>query len=163
MKAKILLLLMFTLFSRCSSDKNIMPEGAITGYEYVYSGTMAYPIRFYKVERDSKGVLGLHFSENDEKVTVYKVPEETLDFIDGIVRETKLHKLRTSYRPPVEVLDGYGWYVCISYEKGHIVSGGQNASAPKAQREGIGRINQHLQEIIDSSSEADILSRYERE
>ena len=162
MKTTILLFVIISLFTRCSSEKNIMPEGSITGYEYVYSGTMAHPIKYYKVERDADGVLGLHFSEYTPEVTVYRVPEETLAFIDSVVREAKLYKLSTSYRPTVEILDGYGWYLCISYEGGNISSGGENAYPPKNLDAGIDRINNHLQELLSTFTDADILTRYER-
>ena len=133
------------------------PEGPVLSYTYSYSGMRAFPIRQYEVERDSLGQLQLRFSQDGPDITLYRIPEETLDRIGEIVLQNKLYKLKEHYRPTLEILDGYGWHVHIGYESSSISSGGSNAWPSASLSGGIEAINSLLDSLIQSASPDDII------
>lgn len=147
-------------FGTKSSGKNPKPDGASTSYEFRYSGTMMYPITFYEVKRDSTGAVRIAYLEhNGTDVIVIPAPEDIFDRIDQAVAQYKLHKLKNTYWPRMEVLDGYGWHVRIRFQRNSIYAGGSNAWPAAKIYAGITAINNHIQSLIDASSEADILLR----
>ncbi|MBR4525432.1 MAG: hypothetical protein IKP15_07780 [Bacteroidales bacterium] len=147
-------------FGTKSSGKNPKPDGASTSYEFRYSGTMMYPITFYEVKRDSTGAVRIAYLEhNGTDVIVIPAPEDIFDRIDQAVVQYKLHKLKNTYWPRMEVLDGYGWHVRIRFQRNSIYAGGSNAWPAAKIYAGITAINNHIQSLIDASSEADILLR----
>lgn len=161
------LLLTFTMilsllspFGTKSSGKNPKPDGASTSYEFTYSGTMMYPITFYEVKRDSTGAVRIAYIEhNGTDVIVIPGPEDIFEHINQAVAQHKLYKLKNSYWPRMEVLDGYGWHARIRFQHNSIYSGGSNAWPPAKIYAGINAINNYIQSLIDASSEADILFR----
>ena len=147
-------------FGTKSSGKNPKPDGASTSYEFTYSGTMMYPIKYYEVKRDSTGAVRIAYLEhNGTDVIVIPGPEDIFDHIDRAVAQYKLHKMKNSYWPRMEILDGYGWHARIRFQHNSIYSGGSNAGPPEKIYAGINAINNYIQSLIDASSEADVLFR----
>ena len=140
-----------------ASGSNPRPDGPVTSYEYRYSGTMRFPLHYYELKRDDAGALCLGWSDGEEEIFVIRVPEDALERIGTLVRQYKLHKLKNSSWPRMEILDGYGWHVYIRFQKDGISSGGTNAWPPEKLDAGIAAINGYLRSLIDASTEADIL------
>ena len=139
------------------SGDNEKPEGAVTSYEYSYSGTMAYPIHFYTLKVLEDGTVQLGYSHDDNDIHLVRVPEEALKKIAEIAEEYSLHKIKGSYRPRMEVLDGYGWHLDIEYEKGSIYSGGTNAWPKEELSQGIHCINSYLDSLFNATTPQDSL------
>lgn len=163
MKHFLILATMLSLFGIRLAVKatghNDKPSGPVVEYEYTYSGTMRFPLRWYLVKRDSTGRATLLYSDGEPEITVYRAPDDVFERIAAITGEYKLHRLRESYRPRMLVLDGYGWSVHIRCEKGSIHSGGGNAWPPARLNAGINTINNYLQSIVDNAAEADVIGR----
>ena len=155
-----MILSLLSPFGTKSSGKNPKPDGPSTSYEFKYSGTMMYPITYYEVKRDSAGAVRIAYLEhNGTDVIVIPGPEDIFDRIDRAVAQNKLYKLKNSYWPRMEILDGYGWHARIRFQHNSIYSGGSNAWPPQKIYAGINAINSYIQSLIDASSEADILLR----
>ncbi|MBR5043077.1 MAG: hypothetical protein IKX67_07535 [Bacteroidales bacterium] len=152
--------LLAVLGCRAQYDGNKPQEGNPVRYEYSYWGMMAQPITFYEVMRDDNGQMIINYCAQSMETVVYKAPEDILERIGALAREHKIHKLQTSYRPDMEILDGYSWHVFVEYEKGYIGSGGSNAWPSDKLWAGIAAINNYIQGIIDAAPEADILDRH---
>ena len=155
-----MILSLLSPFGTKSSRKNPRPDGPSTSYEYKYSGTMMYPITYYEVKRDSAGAVRIAYLEhNGTDVIVIPGPEDIFDRIDRAVAQYKLYKLKNSYWPRMEILDGNGWHARIRFQHNSIYSGGSNAWPSEKIYAGIIAINSYIQSVIDASSEADILFR----
>ena len=156
MKTLLALSLLFGLFG-CDNER---PQGAFKMYEYTYSGTMAYPIRYYCVEKNAEsGEVTLAWCSDDPEVKIIRVDSGLPDQIDSLVREYKLWRLKDAYRPPVRVLDGYGWSLRVRYEQNTISSHGSNAWPGPQLRTGFDSVNNLLEELIGAATEADIIDR----
>ena len=146
------------LFFTRSSGSNPRPEGAVVSYEYSYSNTMMYPVTFYRVDRDSTGTVRISWSkDNEPDITVIRGPEDLLEKIGAIAAAHKLHRLKNSYWPRMEILDGHGWHMYLRYAKNSTSSGGSNAWPPEKLLNGISSINGCLRGLIDASTEADVI------
>ena len=88
---------------------------------------------------------------------MYKAPADLLEKIGEMVSKYKVYKLKRSYQPSMEILDGYGWHMFIAYENGYIGSGGSNAWPSEKDWQGVAAINKYIQDIIDAATEADII------
>ena len=152
--------LMGGFFYTKSSGSNKKPEGAVVRYEYGYSNTMAYPITFYKVYQDESGAVRIAWlKDHGPEVQVIIGPQDVLERIADIAAQYKLHRIKRSYYPSVEVLDGTSWHCYIGYEKGSISSDGSNAVAPEKRMNGIYAINAYLQSLIDAAPESTVVFR----
>ena len=146
------------VFYTKSSGKNHKPEGGALYYEYRYSGTMAYPFTYYQVEKDASGRVTIAWLKKESPdVVVIKAPQEVLEHIGALAYEHKLYRIKESYWPSVQVLDGTSWHMYMRFQKGSISSGGNNATAPAKRMQAIYSINSYLQSVIDASTEADII------
>lgn len=84
------------------------PQGAAKAYEYRYDACMAYPLKYYKVFKDSTGTILLAWLKDcGPDVTVLKGTEEILEKIGALAEQYKLHKLKASYYPSMQIMDGY--------------------------------------------------------
>lgn len=141
-----------------SSGKNHKPEGDAVYYEYRYSGTMVYPFTFYQVQKDASGQVRIAWiKDQGPDVVVIKAPQEVLEHIGTLAYQHKFYRIKESYWPSVQVLDGTSWHMYMRFQKGSISSGGNNATAPAKRMQGIYSINSYLQSVIDASTEADII------
>ena len=86
-------------------------------------------------------------------------PEDFFARVDALVAEYGLHRLKESYRPRMEVLDGYDWHVRIRFRENSIYSGGFNAGPSGKLASGIAAINQYVESLVDASSEEDVIFR----
>ncbi len=135
-------------------------EGTPVRYEYVYSGTMRDPITWYEVaSTPEKGATISYSVDCRPEITVIKAPADIFERIGAMAKEYKLHKLSPSYKPSMEILDGYGWHMFIEYPDDYIGSGGSNAWPPAKLWAGISAINEYIKGIIDASTEADIVEK----
>ena len=165
MKPLLILSLMFTLFG-CSpfgvisSGSNSRPQGPVVYYEYSYSTMARYPAEYYRIDRDADGHVCIAWSkQHDADIAVIRGPEDLLGRVAGIVSANKLYKLKNSYRPRMDVLDGFMWHAAIGYEGDSIYTGGSNAWPPSKQSMGIVAINGMIEELVAASSESDIIAR----
>lgn len=136
---------------------NDKPEGAIKSYEYSYSGTMAFPIDFYRLTVLEDGTVELGYSHDENDIHLFRVTEEAPAKIAEIAEKSSLYKIKRSYRPKLEVLDGYGWHMYIRYEKGGISSGGTNAGPKKEFNDCIATINNYLDSLFKAATPQDSL------
>ncbi|MBO6168361.1 MAG: hypothetical protein J6O51_00140 [Bacteroidales bacterium] len=142
-----------------NSSDNKPQKGTPVRYEYSYSGTMANPITWYEVTRLEDGTMTISHSADSPEKTVIKAPADALEHIGALVNDNKLYKLAGSYQPNMDILDGYGWTLFVEYEDGYIASGGSNAWPSSKLWSGVSAINSYIQGIIDSATEADIISK----
>ena len=143
-----------------SSGSNPRPDGPATSYEYSYNGTMMYPIEYYSVKRGADGAVRIAFLRNNEpEVRVIAGPEDFFARVDALVAEYGLRRLKESYQPRMEVLDGYDWHVRIRFRENTISSGGFNAGPSGKLASGIAAINQYVESLVDASSEEDVIFR----
>ena len=153
-------LLSCSVFWTKSSGSNPRPDGPAKSYEYTYSGTMMYPIKFYEVKRDEDGAVRIAYLKNHgPDVVVIPGPDDFFGRVDALVAEYKLHRLRGSYRPRMQVLDGYGWHVYIRFQRNSISSGGTNAWPPGKLDGGIDAVNGYIDSLIEASTDADVILR----
>ena len=148
-----------SFISGCSANPPAFLDTVPVSYEYSYNNCMAHPVKWYQVIRSKAGDLELKTSEHNDEILVYNAPEECLEKIGGLAKEHKLWKLKSSYTPPMLVLDGYSWHLGISYKDDSIWSGGNNAWPDSKLWEGVSSINQYLQGLIDEAGEEGIVRR----
>ena len=158
-KIILIVLAMFcTIFAGCRPNSgNKFYDTTPESYYYQYSGMMAYPIVSYEVKAAEDGTITLSYSKDGPDVTIYKAPADLLQKIGETVREYKLYKLKRSYQPSMEILDGYGWSIAIAYGEDAIFSGGSNAWPDSKLSEGINKINVMLQSLVDNAGQDDII------
>ena len=156
-------LLAFSLLSTviaalsCSGASGRFTESKLLSYNYSYSGTMAHPITWYRVDTDANGTVRLSWSKGGPDITVLRAPQDLPERIAQMVRDHNLHKLKENYRSSLKVLDGYSWHLEIRYEEGKIYSGGYHSWPNARLRGGIEAINQYLEGIIQNATDADVI------
>ena len=116
-----------------------------------------YPHEFWRLENTQENGLTLTWSKSNSDYTVLRVPEQAAQKLTGLVKEHKLHRLKSTYKPPFDVRDGTMWHVFIRYEKSSIDCSADNAWPPKALWEGVKAINAYLDGLIQASTEDDII------
>lgn len=147
---------LLSLFA-CGSPKPSFYDQDPVSYEYSYNATMAYPIKWFSVKAGDDGIL-LKYSDGDNEIRVYRAPEDVFARIGEIVRTTKLYKLQESYRPAMQVLDGYRWSLEILYPDDSIYSHGSNARPSSDLREGIEKINEYLESIVEAAGDEGVIA-----
>jgi len=159
MKTLMAFSMLTTLFAALSCDSAAarFTESKLLSYNYSYSGTMAHPITWYRVDTDENGTVRLSWSKYGPDITVLRAPQDLLDRIAQMARDSKLHKLKENYRTRLNVLDGYSWHLELRYEEGKIYSGGYHSWPNAKLRGGIEAINACLEEIIQNATEADVI------
>lgn len=116
-----------------------------------------YPHEFWRLENTQENGLTLTWSKSNSDYTVLRVPEEAAQKLTGLVKEHKLYRLKSTYKPPFDVRDGTMWHVFIRYEKSSIDCSADNAWPPKALWEGVKAINAYLDGLIQASTADDII------
>ena len=163
----IMLALFGGIFFTKARGSNPKPDGPARSYEYQYSGTMMYPITFYDVKRDDSGAVRIAYMQPDwghdtpegPDVLVIPGPADFFERVDAIVAKYKLHRLKGTYTPRADIRDGYMWHAYIRFQNNSISAGGSNAYPSAKLWSGIEAINDYIQELIDASSEADVVFR----
>ena len=152
------LLGLFGGFGVKATGRNEKPKGELESYEYGYSTMARFPNEYFQLRRDGTGMLCIYFSRDlEDDICVIQAPDDALEHIAGIVRDCKMYRLRSSYRPRMEVLDGYAWHCFLKFTDGYISSGGSNAGAQGKPGSGVYAINNYIRSLIDASTEADII------
>ena len=128
----------------CTAKK--MPEGELVYVEYSRHGTMAQPEYEGRVEQDSTGAFVLiAMKESYGPKFRTQLAAEELQSFRQIIEEEKMYNYKESYRPMMQVLDGWMWEFKAKFSDGtSIYSHGSNAS-PKG--EGLARIRNLMAEL----------------
>lgn len=139
----------------CAMKK--MPEGELVSVEYTRSGTMAGYQYEGRVSQDASGTFVLRaMKENYGPLFEKKIDAEAMEHFRQIIEEEKMYQYKESYRPMMEVLDGWGWSFYASFSDGSVISShGYNAS-PKG--DGLGRIQGYMDELIKDGVQIEELS-----
>ena len=135
------------LFGMLSCALKKMPEGELVSVDYTHSGTMAGYVYEGHVERDSTGAFVLRaMKENYGPLFEKKLDPETMMKFRQIIEEEKMYKYNESYRPTLEVLDGWGWSFHATFSDGSVISSyGSNASP---DGNGLDRICDYMTELV---------------
>lgn len=138
------------------------PAGVLTHYSYYQYGSTAqapidFDIRLNEADTSTallcvKGTVALAARGYDDYQIVeladsgetVMVSANVLREIAAIIIDHKMYSYKESYKPPYEVMDGYGWNLCADYagDVPSITSGGHNAQPGD---DGITLINELLQ------------------
>ena len=134
----------------CTAKK--MPEGDLLRVEYSRHGTMAGPEYEGIVKQDSTGAYILVAMR--ESYGPYYTKQLTVDEVQQfrqIIEEEKMYKYKESYRPRMEVLDGWGWSFSAKFSDGtKIYSHGSNASP---HGNGLARICGWMKELAQEGEQ----------
>lgn len=133
-----------------------MPEGELISVEFSRHGTMARAEFEGSVEQDSTGAFVLTaMKETYGPLFEKKVDTEVMKHFRQIIEEEKMYKYKESYRPPFEVLDGWGWSFRARFSDGSsIFSSGSNASPSD---NGLTRIRGYMQELVQDGVQVEFL------
>ena len=158
MKHLLALSLLFAVIGCSGRDGNRPLGGAPESVIYSYNGTMAFPIEYYRIERDPSGEVRLAWSRAEPEITVIKVPEDALEQIGRIVESHSLHRLKSSYRPPrfVRILDGNSWSFKAVRGERSIYGGGYHSHPSGRLYKGISSVVDYLRSLVDASSPEDV-------
>ena len=143
---KYILIMALTLFGcsfGCGSQPGPGATERLNYYEYKDIGTIMPPLEYIRVERTDDGIR-MEYSKFDEEQKVVLLPDDALEHIDSLFREYGLKRLKESYRPRVQILDGTMWHVYFGYEENPVSSGGSNAWPSGRHWAGISAINAWL-------------------
>ena len=116
-----------------------------------------YPHEFWRLENTQENGLTLTWSKSNSDYTVLRVPVEAAQKLTELVKEHKLYRLKSTYKPPFDVRDGTMWHVFIRYEKSSIDCSADNAWPPTALWNGVKAVNAYLDSLIQASTEDDII------
>ena len=144
------------LFSLIGCSTKSMPDGKLISLRYVSSGTMARHIFEGTVEQDSSGVFVLKaMKENYGPMFEKRITAEDMAHFRKIIEDEKMYQYKESYRPMLEVLDGWSWTFRARFSDGSsIFSSGSNAS-PKG--DGLRRIRDYMQELVQDGVQVEFL------
>lgn len=133
-----------------------MPEGDLVSVEYSRHGTMARAEFEGRVEQDSTGAYVLTaMKETYGPLFEKKVDAEVMKRFRQIIVEEKMYKYKETYRPPFEVLDGWGWSFRARFSDGSsIYSHGSNASPSD---NGLSRIRDYMSELVQDGVQIEFL------
>lgn len=131
------------LGSACAKDK---PQGNLVCYSFSYQGSMCRSGEYCQVEADNNGKITVQYSDRGkwENIKSYRAPDDALEVIEKKVAEGRLRWLKSDYKTPFKVLDGWAWSLYIRYKSGSITSGGYMDIPPKAMWEAIKDINAYI-------------------
>ena len=144
------------LFSLIGCSTKSMPDGKLVSLRYVSSGTMARHIFEGTVEQDSSGVFVLKaMKENYGPMFEKRITAEDMAHFRKIIEDEKMYKYKESYRPMMEVLDGWGWSFHAKFSDGSwIDSHGSNA---RPNGNGLGRIEGYMNQLIQDGVQIEFL------
>ena len=124
-----------------------MPEGSLVRVELTRSGTMAGYEWYGCAEPDSTGVFALRaMKESYGPLFQKQLSHETMNQFRQIIEDEKMFKYKESYRPKMEVLDGWGWSFRAKFSDGSSISSHGSNASPKG--DGLARIQGLMAELI---------------
>lgn len=148
MKSKLLVMSLLTTvlsFFGCSACAQ-MPQGALLKLNYTKSGSMAGFEYFVQVAQTDSDVIVLRAMKEsygqlyEKKLT----PAELQGFVQ-IIQEEKMYAYAESYKPMLEVLDGYMWTFDARFADKTISSHGSNA---RPSGNGLERIRDYSVQLV---------------
>ena len=148
--------MLMTMFGCTGADCN-KQEGAFKYYEYRSTTMREYPREYYRLEDTEEHGLTLSWAKSNSPITVIRVPQESAEKLRSLVKEYNLFKLKHSYTPPFDVRDGIMWHVYIRFENKNVYTSADNAWPPGRLNDGIKAVNAWFNELIDASSQEDII------
>lgn len=146
-------------------DKQNVPP--IREMVYREDGTVAYPLHYYKLEKDYSNDCYIFTNASNcryDEARSAQVPNAFADEIRQIVKEESMFDYAPDYQPEYEVLDGRSWRINMRFEgtKSTISSSGREAYPAG---EGLRRIEQlcyeKWKELEPKSKPAPLQSPYE--
>lgn len=134
------------LGSACGKDK---VQGSIVYYSYSYQGSMCRSGEYCKVEAREDGSIIALYSDQGQwgVIKAYRAPDDALELIEKKVSEGRLRSLKSDYKTPFHVLDGWAWNLYICFQKGYISSGGYMETPPKDMWDTIKDINAYIKSL----------------
>ena len=146
----------------CSDMGSKKLEGPFKYYEYRETTMREYPHEYYNLEMTEEHGLTLSWAKCNSPVTVLRVPESAVQGLRSLIEDHKLYKLKSSYRPPFDVRDGYMWDLHFRFGSESVSSCADNARPPEKLQQGIEAVNAFFNKLIDASTEDDIIEVKER-
>lgn len=129
----------------CAMKK--MPESELISVELTHSGTMAGYEYEGRVQQDSTGAFVLRaMKENYGPLFEKKLNAEAMKRFRQIIEEEKMYQYKDSYRPKMQVMDGWGWSFSARFADGSSISSHGSNASPKGN--GLGRIRGYMDELI---------------
>lgn len=130
----------------CSPAKK-MPEGDLISIEYTTNACMAENEYEGSAERDSAGCFIVRSKkENYGPMYEKRIDASQMKHFRDIIEEEKMYLYKDSYKPSMEVMDGWGWHFHAKFSDGsNIWSGGSNASP---DGNGLARVRAYMEELV---------------
>ena len=134
----------------CSTKS--MPDSELIGLRYVSSGTMARPEFEGSVKMDSAGVFVLKaMKENYGPMFEKQITTEDMKYLRQIIEDEKMYKYKDSYRPRMQVMDGWGWTFWAKFADGSVIeSHGSNA---RPDGNGLGKVHGYMERLIQDGKQ----------
>ena len=138
----------------CSTKS--MPDSELIGLRYVSSGTMARPEFEGSVKMDSAGVFVLKaMKENYGPMFEKQITAEDMRHFRQIIEDEKMYKYKDSYRPRMQVMDGWGWTFWAKFADGSVIeSHGSNA---RPDGNGLGKVHGYMEQLIQDGVQIEFL------
>lgn len=144
------------LFSMMGCALKKMPTGDLVSVEYRRSGTMARPEFEGSVERDSTGAFVLKaMKESHGPMFEKRIDTETMKRFCQIIKDEKMYQYKESYKPTMEVLDGWSWSFRAKFDDGSVIASHGNNAGPRGN--GLARIRGYMQELIQDGVQVEFL------
>ena len=134
----------------CSTKS--MPDSELIGLRYVSSGTMARPEFEGSVKMDSAGVFVLKaMKENYGPMFETQITTDDMKYLRQIIEDEKMYKYKDSYRPRMQVMDGWGWTFWAKFADGSVIeSHGSNA---RPDGNGLGKVHGYMERLIQDGKQ----------
>ena len=134
----------------CSTKS--MPDSELIGLRYVSSGTMARPEFEGSVKMDSTGVFVLKaMKENYGPMFETQITTDDMKYLRQIIEDEKMYKYKDSYRPRMQVMDGWGWTFWAKFADGSVIeSHGSNA---RPDGNGLGKVHGYMERLIQDGKQ----------
>ena len=138
----------------CSTKS--MPDSELIGLRYVSSGTMARPEFEGSVKMDSAGVFVLKaMKENYGPMFETQITTDDMKYLRQIIEDEKMYKYKDSYRPRMQVMDGWGWSFWAKFADGSVLeSHGSNA---RPDGNGLGKVHGYMEQLIQDGVQIEFL------
>lgn len=133
-----------------------MPEGDLVSVEFSRYGTMARPEFDGHVEQDSTGAFVLTaMKETYGPLFEKKVDTDVMKHFRQIIEEEKMYNYKESYKPSLDVLDGWGWSFTARFSDGSSISSHGSNAGPRDN--GLARIWDYMQELVQDGVQVEFL------
>ena len=140
------------LLALCGCNPKSMPDSDLIGLRYVSSSTMARPEFEGSVKMDSTGVFVLKaMKENYGPMFETQITTDDMKHFRQIIEDEKMYKYKDSYRPRMQVMDGWGWTFWAKFADGSVIeSHGSNA---RPDGNGLGKVHGYMERLIQDGKQ----------